>query len=75
MMKKVETLINPERDTANEVFVLPEHKEKGFSTFEQAQDYAKHISAISREYTPLSWTSLPARVVYALVHEDNVGNK
>ena len=67
-LKKVEVLANPHLDCKKDRFVLPEHAEKGFTTFEQAEDYARHISAISREYVPLSRASLPSRVLHALDH-------
>ena len=62
----MELITYPLQDCKRDGFVLPEHADKGLSLFEQAQDYASHISAISREYVPLSRSSLPDRVLYAL---------
>ena len=65
-VKKVASIINPEEHQQRDVFVLPEHAEQGLTSFQQAQDYAAHISAISREYRPLSRATLPSRVLHAL---------
>ena len=65
-LKKVDLLLHPDGNGSRINPTLPEHKEQGLTTFEQAQDYANHISKISRDYTPLSRTSLPERVLHAL---------
>ena len=46
--------------------VLPEHRLAGLTRLQQAEDYAAHISRISREYVPLSRAVLPDRVEHTL---------
>ena len=62
----MESLLDPDGCSDKMGGVLPEHKEKGLNSIEQAEDYAQHISSISREYIPLSAAVLPDRVQYAL---------
>ena len=45
--------------------MLPEHLSAGLSRQEQAEDFASHISLISREYVPLTRAKLPERLQYA----------
>ena len=68
-LSKMEALLHPDGCSDKHSGILPEHREAGFSRAEQAQDYALHISKISRDYVPLTRAVLPDRVQFAL---DNV---
>ena len=62
----MEELLDPDGCTSRDAEVLPEHREAGLTRQQQAEDYAAHISSISREYVPLSRARLPDRVAHAL---------
>ena len=53
-LSRMEALLDPDGCSERMGNVLPEHKERGLSPLEQAEDYALHISSISREYVPQS---------------------
>ena len=63
---RLEQLLDPNGNSDKHAGVLPEHRVAGLSRQQQAEDYARHISKISREYVPLSQAVLPPRVVHAL---------
>ena len=63
---KLELLLNSEVCSDRNAGVLPEHLSAGLSRLEQAEDYALHISSISREYVLLTKAKLPKRVQHAL---------
>ena len=65
-LSKLEAILDPDGCTRHSPFILPEHRELGLNRKQQAEDYAKQISAISREYVPLGETVLPGRVQHAL---------
>ena len=62
----MEELLDPDGCTSKNGGVLPEHLAAGLTRQQQAEDYAEHISKISREYVPLSRARLPDRVAHAL---------
>ena len=47
---RLESLLDPDGCSRPDGDVLPEHKDLGLSQQEQAEDYAHHISQISRDY-------------------------
>ena len=65
-LSKMEELLDPDGCSDKNAGVLPEHREAGLNRHEQAQDYASHISKISRDYVPLSRAALPHRVQFSL---------
>ena len=67
-LSRLEFVLDPDGCTRGETKILPEHRDLGLSRAQQAEDYAAHISAISREYVPLSRAKLPDRVQHALDH-------
>ena len=74
-LSKMEMLLDPDGCSDRNAGVLPEHLMAGLTRLEQAEDYAKHISSISREYVPLSRAKLPERVSHALDHAVCRGQK
>ena len=58
----VDRLCDPAGDRPKPKLVLPAHTEAGLSSQQQVEEFAKHISTISREYQPLEMDRLPARV-------------
>ena len=69
-MKKVAQLGVRHGEVQRPEISLPEHVEASLTAVEQAEDIATFISKISREYIPLSHSSLPTRVTDALDNED-----
>ena len=67
-LSKMEMLLDPDGCSHCNAGVLPEHLKAGLTRLEQAEDYAKYISSISREYVPLSRAKLPELVSHALDH-------
>ena len=67
-LSRLEFLLDPDGCTRGETKILPEHLDLGLSHAQQTEDYASHISAISREYVPLAGTKLPDQVRHALDH-------
>ena len=63
---KLERLLDENGNSGRPVLVLPEHQAAGLTREQQAEDFAVHISAISREYIPMSQAILPDRVASAL---------
>ena len=63
---RLEQLLDPNGNSNKRGGVLPEHLAAGLSRQQQAEDYAAHISRISRDYVPLTRAVLPDRVVHAL---------
>ena len=55
-------------------FTLPEHVTAGLSLEQQAEDFAIHISKISKEYVPLTRAVLPSRLAHALNHNCCAGH-
>ena len=62
----LDQLLDPDGKSTIHGGVLPEDLAAGLSRQQQAEDYASHISKISREYIPLSRAVLPDRVTHAL---------
>ena len=69
---KMEQLLDPDGCSNRNAGVLPEHLNAGLSRLEQAEDFAAHISSISREYVPLTCAQLPDRVTHALDHAKDI---
>ena len=59
-------LLDPDGCSDKKAGVLPEHRDAGLTRKQQAEDYAAHISKISRQYIPLSRACLPERVAHAV---------
>ena len=62
----MEALLDPDGKSTKHGGVLPAHLAAGLSRTEQAEEYALHISKISRQYVPLVRAVLPDRVSHAL---------
>ena len=60
----MEMLLDSDGCSDRNAGVLPEHLNSGLTRAEQAEDYAKHISSISKEYVPLSRARLLDRVAH-----------
>ena len=66
---KLELLLDSEGKSAKDPLTLPEHSSAGLTPKQQAEDFAIHISKISREYTPIEKAILPRRLEYALTND------
>ena len=71
---KLESLLDSEGKSTKSHFELPEHVEAGLSPQQQAEDYALHVSRISRDYVPLTRATLPDRLSLALEQNECVGH-
>ena len=71
---RMEQLLDPGGKSDRNQGVLPEHLDAGLSRQQQADDYAAHISKISRDYVPLARAVLPHRLVYALANDPCCGH-